>query len=79
MVDKTGHDYTLAKGRVKKIIKDETGDRVTGDAVVFTQMLAERYIRQMARDAQLIKDQSDRKTLDEGDFRAAEELRTRRT
>lgn len=75
MVDTTGHDHTLAKGRVKSIIKDETGDRVTSEAVVFMQAMAEAYIVEMAREAKVVKDQSERKTLQEGDFRAAEKLR----
>jgi len=73
-MDVDGHDLSLTKTSVKGIVKDETGDRVSGDAILYIMMLEEERIRQIADAAQKVKDQSGRATIQEGDVRAAVQI-----
>lgn len=73
-MDTDAHELTLTKSSVKRLVKDETGDRVTGDAIRRVMLIEERRMRRLARAAKAVKDESGRATIQEGDVLTAERL-----
>lgn len=74
MTEQSGHELGLQKTSVKKIIKESSDMRVSGDATRQVMAEGEEYIRKLANAAGLVAKRADRKTIMEEDIRVARRI-----
>lgn len=72
MVDTTdSNEYSLSKGNVKRLLKDESGFRVSDGAALQVIVEEEERIKNVANAARIIAEEAGRKTILERDIRKA--------
>lgn len=74
MTEQTASDFRLSKNSVKRIMKEETGRRVAGDAALQVMIDEEERIKSLARAAEIIADEAGRETVLERDVMKAKKV-----